>query len=129
MLDGSNGDLSGFDPAVLSSPLVVSDEATDRSLDRLFDALSHPHRRRVLVLISEYNSLDDQFSFGDLVTEDDDPESLKTELYHVHLPKLADAGYIEWDRDDRTIRRGPNSDEIAPVLRLLHEHGDELLNP
>lgn len=108
-------------------PVVIADGGTARSLDLAFDALSHPYRRRILLLVSEHNPRDeDEFSVEDLATEDDDLELLTTELYHAHLPKLAGAGYIEWDEDERTIRRGPNFDEIAPLLRLMHDHRDEL---
>lgn len=114
---------------VLDAPPVMTDGSTDRSLDRLFDALSHPYRRRILLLVSEHNPRDeDEFSVEDLATEDDDLELLTTELYHAHLPKLAESGYIEWDEDSRTIRRGANFDEIAPLLRLMHAHQDELPN-
>ena len=97
------------------------------SLDRMFDALSHPYRRRILLLVSEHNPRDeDEFSVEELATEDDDLELLSTELYHAHLPKLAESGYIEWDEDIHSIRRGPNFDEIAPLLRLMNDHQDEL---
>lgn len=112
---------------VLSDPVATADGGTDRSLDRMFDALSHPYRRRILLLVSEHNPRDeDELSVEDLATEEDDLELLTTELYHAHLPKLAEAGYIEWDEDARTIRRGPNFDEIAPLLRLMHDHQEEL---
>jgi len=93
----------------------------------VFDALSHPYRRRILLLISEHNPRDeDEFSVVELATEDDDLELLTTELYHAHLPKLSQSGYIEWDEDIHSIRRGPNFDEIAPLLRLIDDHQDEL---
>jgi hypothetical protein len=93
----------------------------------MFDALTHPYRRRILMLVSEQNPRDEEeFVVENLSTEDDDLELLTTELSHVHLPKLADAGYIEWDEHTQTIRRGPNFEEIAPLLRLMTEHQDEL---
>jgi hypothetical protein len=93
----------------------------------MFDVLRHPYRRRILMLVSEHNPRDEnEFSVDALATEDDDLELLTTELFHVHLPKLAEAGYIEWDEDTHTIRRGPNLDEIAPLLRLIDDHQDEL---
>jgi hypothetical protein len=95
-------------------------------LDRMFDVLSHPYRRRVLLLVSEANPRgEDEFSPSDVAT-DDDAELLTTELFHSHLPKLAESGFIDWDRDTHTIRRGDRFDEIAPLLRLMHDHQDEL---
>ncbi|MFC4358412.1 ArsR family transcriptional regulator [Halobium salinum] len=100
---------------------------TPRHLDRMFDVLGHPYRRRILLLVSEHNPRDeDEFSVDELATEDDDLEMLTDELYRIHLPKLADAGYIEWNEDTETIRRGPNFEDIAPLLRLMHDHRDEL---
>jgi Ser-tRNA(Ala) deacylase AlaX len=93
----------------------------------MFDALKHPYRRRILMLVSEHNPRDEnEFNVKNLATEDDDLELFTTELYHAHLPKLADAGYIEWDEDTHTIRRGQNFEEIAPLLRLMDDHQDEL---
>lgn len=93
----------------------------------MFDALTHPQRRRILMLVSEHNPRDeDEFVLKDITTEDDDLELLTTQLYHTHLPKLADAGYIEWDKEAHTIRQGPNFEEIAPLLRLMTDHQEDL---
>lgn len=106
---------------------MSNESATSNSLDRVFDALSHPYRRRILVLLDAHNPRDeDEFSVEDVATDDDDLELLTTELYHVHLPQLADAGYVEWDKDAHVVRRGPNFAEIAPLLRLMTDHRDEL---
>jgi len=106
---------------------MTNGETGPNTLGRLFDALRHPYRRRILMLVSEHNPRDEEeFSVEDLATEDDDLELLTTELFHAHLPKLAEAGYIEWNEDTHTVRRGPNFDDIAPLLRLMHEHRDEL---
>ena len=101
----------------------------DRSgtLDRLFEVLSHPYRRRILLLLSEVNPREeDEFSPADVATEDDDVDLLRTELFHSHLPKLEERGYIDWDRDTQTIRRGDRFDEIEPLIKLMHDHQDEL---
>ena len=93
----------------------------------MFDALAHPYRRRILLLVSERNPRDeDEVSVEDLATEDDDLELLTVELYHTHLPKLAAAGYVEWDEEGHTIRRGPKFDAIAPLVCLMDDHRDEL---
>jgi len=102
-----------------------------------FSILADPIRRYVLCYLDEQET---PVSFGRLATRvaawhtDSDPDAvddatlteMRTALYHVHLPKLAEAGYIEWDADTHTIRRGPNFDEIVPLLRLMAEHEDEL---
>jgi len=40
-------------------------------------------------------------------------------MYHVHLPKLENYGYIEWDRDGDEVTRGPQFDEIRPLLEVV----------
>lgn len=98
------------DPAVeeFQSPRMLTDGSGDPdALGWMFRVLSHPYRRRILLLASDRNPRDEEeFSVEDLATEDDDLELLTTELYHVHLPMLAEAGYIEWDQGKHTIRRG-----------------------
>jgi hypothetical protein len=45
---------------------------------------------------------------------------------HSHLPKLADMGFIEWDRESGELSKGPEWEEIAPLLTLIYDHRDEL---
>ncbi len=47
-------------------------------------------------------------------------------MQHVHLPKLEEYGFIEWDRDSHEVRKGPKFNEIQPLLELLVSHSDEL---
>lgn len=58
--------------------------------------------------------------------DSDDTELTTVALYHRHLPKLAVTGYIDCDRVTHTIRRGPRFDEVAPLIRLMRDHRDEL---
>ncbi len=47
---------------------------------------------------------------------DEDVERLQVEMYHVHLPKLAEMRLIEWDRRTREVVKGERFDEIRPLL-------------
>ncbi|MDG5778347.1 hypothetical protein VB773_19535 [Haloarculaceae archaeon H-GB2-1] len=99
--------------------------------------MADPVRRYVLDYLDEQET---PISFDRLGTRvaawhtDSDPEAvddatlteMRTALYHVHLPKFDEAGYITWDADTHVIRRGPNFDEIAPLLRLMAHQEDEL---
>ena len=69
---------------------------------------------------------DDEFTPEELHAEDEDLDRFTTELFHSHLPKLAAAGYIDWDRETNAVRRGPKYDEIAPLVELMIAHEDEL---
>lgn len=39
--------------------------------------------------------------------------------HHVHLPKLDDYGFVEWDPDDRTVTTGPRFGEVRPLLEFV----------
>jgi hypothetical protein len=93
----------------------------------MFAVLRHPYRRRVLTTLAGVTPPDDAaLTPEDVHTGDEDVDQFRTELYHAHLPKLTAAGYIDWDRATNTSHPGPNFEEIAPVLRLMHDHQDEL---
>lgn len=100
------------------------------SLDAMFDVLCKSYCRCILLAVSDHNPRkEDEFTpdaFAPDGADDDELERLKLELFHSHLPKLAEKGYIEWNRDTETIRRGPNFDDIAPLLKLMDDHQDEL---
>lgn len=99
-------------------------------LDRAFDALCDPYRRRVLLAVSDIEGHDaDEFTttaFAAAGMGEEDPDVLQARLFHSHLPRLAEQGYVEWDRERGEIGRGPAFDEVEPLLRLLVDHADEL---
>lgn len=89
--------------------------------------LQAPYRRQLLIAMSNENPQDDEDRDPlDIVAPEDEPDVLETELVHNHLPMLEDEGYIKWDKDDNKITKGPNWDEIEPLIELLDEHRDEL---
>jgi hypothetical protein len=49
-----------------------------------------------------------------------DPEVLRTELYHNHLPILADMGFVTWEKDPLVASRGSRFHEVAVVFAALH---------
>ena len=111
------------------NPTTMNHERqTERvALDRVFDVLSHPYRRRILTLLEDRNPREDEeFSPEEIAAEDVDLELFTRELYHSHLPKLDEAGYIEWDREADVIRHGPQFDEVEPLISLMRDHPDEL---
>ena len=96
------------------------------SLDELFEALSRPSRRRILTALAEADPRDEaEFASGDF-TSDARRQEVSMRLHHTHLPKLEEAGFIEWGTDSKTITRGPRFDEIAPLVELMSAHRDEL---
>ncbi len=93
----------------------VRDIPGERTMDELFDVLSHRYRRHALVAL---RNRDGPTALADLAVdvaerETDEPSDdglkelareIEISLYHVHVPKLADAEFVEFDRDRNTVR-------------------------
>ena len=87
--------------------------------DNLFEALSDEHRRRILFSLVEREGSVNIDSPPDGL---DDRYQARIERRHVHLPKLADYGFIEWHRRTDTVEAGPKFAEVEPILRLLADN-------
>lgn len=95
--------------------------------DDLFEVLSNPYRRQLLIALLEHNPQDDHDRDPlNIVSDDVEPDVLEVALIHRHLPMLEEKDYISWNRETNEISTGPNWEEIAPLLELIHEHRDEL---
>lgn len=91
-------------------------------VDRAANILRSRHRRRILLGLAA----DRVEREADVAMRRPDQGKIMSELRSTHLPMLAEEGIIEWDRETGEIRKGPNFEEIEPILRLLQEHDDEL---
>lgn len=94
-----------------------------RGLDDKFAILSKRQRRLILLRL-QHNEEKQESAM--LFRGGDETEETETQLVHNHLPRLKQAGYIEWDQDTGRISKGPNYDEIKPLLDLIENHADEL---
>jgi hypothetical protein len=96
--------------------------------DDILDALADPYRRQLLVAMVEKNPQqdDDVDPLNTVNHAEVDTEALRTKLVHQHLPKLDQLGFIEWDRETGDISKGPDWEEVAPLLRLIQEHRHDL---
>ena len=97
-----------------------------RSFDDVADALGDRQRRALLVALLAHNPQDDSPVVVTDAGENGDAVERLVEMEHVHLPKLEEYGFIEWDRDEHEVRKGPDFAEIRPLLELLDDHADEL---
>ncbi len=103
---------TGEEGATTDGGPSVSDEqvATGTELDDLFEVLADSHRRRVLAYLADTD--DDVAAFSELIEhvaddsagESTDNERLAVSLHHTHLPKLADAGVVEYDPRSEVVR-------------------------
>lgn len=85
-------------------------------------ALADGQRRRLLIALLEDDS---PLVIADSESAADSLEH-RMSMKHVHLPKLADYGFIEWDRERHEVSKGPKFVEIRPLIELLNNHENEL---
>lgn len=81
------------------------------SLDQQFDLLRRQERRQLLLELLERER-----------NESLELEELSVSSYHVHIPILQRHDVVEWDSDDRILRRGTRFDELRPLLTYLREN-------
>jgi hypothetical protein len=96
------------------------DVFTSSKVDRIMEVLSKQQRRAILYRLKREDRLE-PFQGPDAM------DSSEIELYHVHLPKLEAAGYIDWNRETGAVMKGPQYDEVETFLTLIENHADEVL--
>lgn len=100
---------------------------TELSRDRVFDILSSPRRRYVLYFLRTEESpiqLTDLAEHVAAWENDTTVEELSSQqrkrvyvsLYQTHLPKLAEAGLVEYDDDSGEVAVAGKTSEIDPYL-------------
>jgi len=91
-------------------------------LDTQLDAVGHKDRRQILFALRDTEQWRPSTSeFDDNRTLVGEP-AVPSELYHQHLPKLAEMGLIEWNRETHRVTRGPEYERLRPLLARLAEH-------
>jgi hypothetical protein len=106
-----------------SAGLSLSD-AAGISSDDAFGALSHARRRHVVDCLrgrdsTSLTALADDVAARERRAEVDanpDAETVAVSLYHVHVPKLADAGLVVYDPGQRTVRLSERAESLVPVF-------------
>lgn len=96
--------------------------------NRVFRALTAEPRRQIIVALMEAPS-DRELNLPEAANPPflrRDPEELYVDLIHSHLPALAEAEFVEWEREPLRVRRGPAFEEVAVVLEALQSHADEI---
>lgn len=104
----------------------MEEHQTTSSFDEMVAALADIQRRKLLVALLEHTSQDDATVIVGGSERDADHVDSLVQMQHVHLPRLADYGFIKWNKDTYEVKRGPRFDEIRPLLELLVDHEDEL---
>ncbi|WP_455429697.1 DUF7344 domain-containing protein [Natrinema altunense] len=95
--------------------------------DNFFRSVVNVQRRRLLVHMLSHNPEDESKLYtDDIETSEMEAARLLTEMKHTHLPLLEDYGFIDWDRDTHEVTKGPEFDEIRPLLEMMINNKDEL---
>jgi DNA-binding transcriptional ArsR family regulator len=102
------------------------------SLDELFDILRNARRRHVVELLDESGGEAEFRDLTDAVArrETGNPVSydarkrVYVSLRQSHLPRLAEAGVVEYDRDRGTVRATPLFDTVVRPLEAVTERLD-----
>lgn len=99
-----------------------SNLGTRRRLDQVFELLSRAERRETIgYLYARPNELVTLDELGRQVARsDDEEENVRVALHHCHLPKLVDAGVVDYD-EERTLVRYRGSSALDYVLRRFIE--------
>lgn len=91
---------------------------SSKAIDSMMNALETPAGRTVLAALCGDTATVSITTLNQRV--DNDLDGVR--LYHATLPKLADAGYISWDRDAGLVSTGPKFSEVEPLVHLLREY-------
>ncbi|WP_227380705.1 DUF7344 domain-containing protein [Haladaptatus halobius] len=95
-------------------------------LSKQLAVLSSVHRRQLLVALAQSNPQHDQTSASGASETTSDEHDQAIAMQHVHLPVLADHGFIDWEQETQTVTKGPQFDEIEPLLTAVGEHQEVL---
>lgn len=108
-----------------SNPTTPRSRRSDPTpLDTVLTLLGDRHRRRLITdLVDADHRTVSEFVYPDARG---DPRTQEITLLHNHLPKLQEAGVIEWDSDGGVVRRGPRFGAVEAVVGLLRSHRDAL---
>lgn len=99
--------------------------------DQLFRVLANTTRRRTMWLLLEdrrttieelADTLVGWWAMENAVVGPEDREQIAMELFHVHLPMLAESGLLTYDADDGEIRLSTLSEPVRDVIRLSYRY-------
>jgi DNA-binding transcriptional ArsR family regulator len=103
-------------------------EVEDPALDSLFRCLADGRRRIVLAHLldgGDRSATVDELADAVIETEgrspSSDPESVAITLDHVHLPLLADAGFIDYERDRGVVTPTDRTTSVEPHLNAVRD--------
>ncbi|MFC4406020.1 DUF7344 domain-containing protein [Haloarchaeobius iranensis] len=111
--------------------------AQELPLDVIFEIIRNRRRRLVLQCLDESDSetlkLSELSEHIAAIENDTTEEALSAQqrkrvyvgLYQCHLPKMADSGVVEFDKNRGTVSEGPNVEQLDPYLDVDERADDD----
>lgn len=93
-------------------------------LSAQLDAVQHEDRRQILFALRDTERWRPSVSEFDGTQTPVGEPAIPADLYHRHLPKLAEMELINWDRETHWVTRGPEYEQVRPLLAFLSENYD-----
>ena len=100
------------------------------TLSEVFDALGESRRRHALYALADADGPLDIETLAERIAEREDDRSdadgdrvdrIRLTLVHNHLPKLVDAGVIEYDSADETAAFAVANDSLRDILAIARD--------
>lgn len=99
--------------------------------DSILTCLGHPYRRETVTIITETNepitttelAREIATRSGQVPSDDGDSdlaESIQLELYHGHLPKLAEADLIEYNQDANLVSSASTTTHLTALVQIAY---------
>lgn len=111
---------------MVRNPTAVNKSVVDR-WDQLYEALAAEHRRMILYSLMDIPK-ERQLPLPEAARSSNlsiDPDELRIQLQHHHLPKLAEFGYVRWEQDPFCVQRGHAYEEVEAVFSVIVESLDQ----
>lgn len=112
----------------MSSRHYRNGQRVSESWDTVFRALSTEPRRQLIATLADAAPTDSVPlpESAMMPNAPVSPDELEVELYHQHLPLLAEMGFVQWTKEPFVATRGPRFQEIASVITTLQSQADRL---
>lgn len=98
----------------------MSKQSSVPSFDEHVEALGHVCRRRLLHELAANEGAIDLQKPGETIVG----TGQEISLHHAHIPKLESFELVSCEEQE--LQRGPQFEEIEPLLELLDDHSEEL---